>query len=116
MTCREDGTIQLWETATGRGLLTLEGYLPSMYPPQFNANGTLLAIPQTDGTAKIVAAANPPNRAPDRLTGHSDIVYQAAFNSDGSQIATASYDGTAKVWDAATGGVAGAGQARSRAG
>jgi WD40 repeat protein len=92
-----DSTARIWDTATGRELLTLRGHNPPIYAVAFSPNGTLAATASGDGTAKVWEAAT--GKEVLTLTGHDESVLGVAFHPAGNWIATASTDGTARVWN-----------------
>ncbi len=96
-----DGTVKVWDLATGQVVLTLAADAESADGVAFSPDGTRLATAGQDGTAKVWDAATGQLRL--TLAGHSGAVLGVAFNPPGTRLATASEDGTARVWDAATG-------------
>lgn len=107
-TVGDDGTVRLWDAASGGEILTLThspAGLP-VYSVAFSPAGDRLATASFDQTAKIWDAKTGQELL--TLTGHKDWVVGVAFspavsqNSEG-MIATGSQDGTAIIWDAATG-------------
>jgi len=93
-----DGTIRLWDTATGKELRTIKTDW-SMYSIAFNPNG------------KQIAAALPAEtRVWDIETGQEikrergeGMGHAVAYSPDGKQIATGDIHGNIRVWDASTG-------------
>ncbi|KAL2862490.1 WD40-repeat-containing domain protein [Aspergillus lucknowensis] len=90
-------TVQLWNTATGEPLQTLEGYLAQVRSVAFSPDGKILASVSDDATIQFwdtekVSALR-------ELKGHTRSVSAVAFSSDG-KVASASHDGTVKLWKA----------------
>jgi hypothetical protein len=52
-TASEDGTVQVWDVATGRNWSTLSGHSGPVYSAEFNPDGTQLVSASGDGTARI---------------------------------------------------------------
>lgn len=105
-TVGDDGTVCLWEAASGGQKLTLvhsSAGLP-VYSVTFSPTGDRLATAGFDQTAKIWDAKT--GRDLLTLTGHKNWVVGVAFSpAGGDTIATGSQDGTAILWDAKTGKV-----------
>jgi WD40 repeat protein len=97
----EDGTIRLWDTATGECLRTLEGHKEMVWSVAFDPTGETLASGGDDKTIKLWDAAS--GRGLRTLEGHKARVTSVAFGGTGRQIASGSGDGTVKLWDAASG-------------
>jgi len=107
-TCSWDGTIKVWDAATGNVELKLvaspEKYVNTV---MYSRDGTRLLSASDDATAKIWDAKTgellltlPPN---ENVAGHRESVRSARFSPDGSRVVTASSDKTARLWDANTG-------------
>jgi hypothetical protein len=95
----EDGTVKVWDVATGQVVLTIKG---GIGPVTFSPDGKRLASAGGwDRTVKVWDAAT--GQQARTLTGHTAHVYSVAFSPDGKRLASASLDKTVKVWDAATG-------------
>jgi WD40 repeat protein len=102
-TVGDDGTVRVWNAASGGELLTLaHGVGRPVYSVAFSPDGSRLATASFDQTAKIWDAKTGQELL--TLTGHQDWVVGVAFNNDGV-IATGSQDGTAILWEATTGKV-----------
>jgi WD40 repeat protein len=97
----DDGTVRLWDAATGAARQTLEGHSRSVEAVAFSPDGSQLASVSDDGTVRLWDAAT--GAARQTLEGHSSWVLAVTFSPDGSQLASASYDWTVRLWDAATG-------------
>ena len=98
-----DGTVRLWNLATGRPVATLHATTSSKYgvaAVAFSPNGKLLATGEGDGT---VRAWNPATRHPAGApiqtgSGPADALSVVAFSPNGKQLAGGSYDGTVRLW------------------
>jgi WD40 repeat protein/serine/threonine protein kinase/DNA-binding XRE family transcriptional regulator len=103
-TIGEDRTVRIWETATGKELLTLPISLTMTGAAyrilSFSPDGTKLAAGGSH-LAKVWDAVSGQELL--ALSGHTDEVLAVAFSPDGTRIATASADGVAKIWDATAG-------------
>jgi DNA-binding beta-propeller fold protein YncE len=100
-----DGTVRVWDAATGQVRHTLEGSTgegPNVpFSPAFSPDGRRLASASGDQAVKVWDTATGKELL--TLQGHTSRVLGVAFSPDGRQLASASKDGTVKVWDAATG-------------
>ncbi|MCL4297349.1 MAG: hypothetical protein KJ077_16545 [Anaerolineae bacterium] len=107
-TVGDDGTLRIWDAASGGELLTLTHSAAGLpiYSVVFSPAGDRVATAGFDQTAKIWDAET--GRELLTLTGHKGWVVGVAFsptvgqNNEG-MIATGSQDGTAIIWDAASG-------------
>ncbi|KAH8653982.1 hypothetical protein BGZ60DRAFT_473175 [Tricladium varicosporioides] len=96
-----DGTVRLWDAATGAPLQTLEGHSAWVNSVAFSPDGKQVVSGSGDGTVQLWDAAT---GAPlQTLEGHSACVNSVAFSPDGKQVVSGSSDGTVQLWDAATG-------------
>ncbi len=103
-TIGEDSTVRMWETATGKELLTIPISLTMTTARyrilSFSPDGTKLAAGGAH-LAKVWDAASGQELL--ALSGHTDEVLALAFSPDGTRLATASANGEAKLWDATAG-------------
>ena len=102
-TASRDGTIKVWDAASGRERLTLRGQAGEgdEYGVAWSPDGKRLATGTQDGLVKVWDTAS--GRELLTLEGHTSPVVSVAWSPDGSRLATGSRDRTAKVWDAAGG-------------
>ncbi|MDA1054419.1 MAG: serine/threonine protein kinase, partial [Planctomycetota bacterium] len=99
---RWDGTVKVWDAATGQESLTLKGHTGGgVHSVAFSLDGQRLASASGDQTVKVWDAATGQESL--TLKGHTDWVTSVAFSPDGQRLASVSEDNTVKVWDAATG-------------
>ncbi|MFJ3310891.1 trypsin-like peptidase domain-containing protein [Streptomyces sp. NPDC086549] len=96
-----DGTVGLWDPATGRARATLTGDTGIAWSVAFSPDGHTLASGGDDGTVRLWDPAT--GRARATLTGHTGTAWSVAFSPDGHTLATGSDDGTVRLWDPATG-------------
>ncbi|KAH9203299.1 vegetative incompatibility protein HET-E-1 [Leptodontidium sp. 2 PMI_412] len=98
----DDGTVRLWDAATGAALQTLEGYTDFVKSVAFSPDGRQVVSGSSDKrTVRLWDAVT--GAALQTLEGHSDPVTSVAFSPDGRQVVSGSRDGTLWLWDAATG-------------
>ena len=96
-----DGTIKLWDTASGRELRTLAGHGWGVYRAVFSPDGKQLASASRDGTVRIWDAAAGVNTR--TLVADSLAVKSVAWSPEGRLLASSGNDGVVKLWDAASG-------------
>jgi hypothetical protein len=95
-----DGTVRLWDPATGALLQTLEGHSYSVKAVVFSPDSKLVASASHDGTVRLWDPAT--GESLQMLEGHSHWVDAVAFSPDSKLVASASSDGI-RLWDTATG-------------
>ncbi|KAH6696713.1 WD40-repeat-containing domain protein [Leptodontidium sp. MPI-SDFR-AT-0119] len=99
----DDGTVRLWDAATGHQVLPiLEGHISGVSSVAFSPDGTQIVSGSSDETVRLWDAATGQQALP-ALEGHILWVSSVAFSPDGTQIVSGSYDKTIRLWDAATG-------------
>lgn len=96
-----DGTVKLWEAATGKKVSTLAGHSGSVSSVAFSLDGSRVASASADNTVKLWNAASGQEIA--TLVGHLEGVRSVAFNPDGRRLASGAMDNTVKLWDSTTG-------------
>jgi WD40 repeat protein len=95
------GDVRVWDTTTGREILTLQGHTGPVWSAAFSPNGQRIVTGSQDGTASIWDATT--GRKILTLQGHTGPVWSAAFSPDGKRVVTGSQDQTARLWDTTTG-------------
>jgi WD40 repeat protein/serine/threonine protein kinase len=95
-----DGTLRLWDVASGRTLREFRGHAKEISSVAFSPDGTHLASASTDQTIKIWDVAD--GQARHTIRGHTDKVEAVAFSPDGRWLASTSWDQKVKIWDAQT--------------
>ncbi len=97
----QDGTVKIWDSATGKELFALKGHPAGVTSVAFNPDGQRLASASNDQTVKIWDSAT--GKELFALKGHAGPVRSVAFSPDGQRLASGSDDNTLKIWDSATG-------------
>ena len=95
-----DGTVKLWDVATGEGIATLEGHTSGVRSVSFSLDGVTLAAGAGDGTVKLWDVATGEGIA--TLEGHTNRVNSVSFSLDGATLASGAGDGTVRLWNVAT--------------
>jgi WD40 repeat protein len=93
--------VKVWQTTTGKPLLTLEGNSTRIASLAFSRDGQRIISEHGDNTVQVWDAAS--GKLLRTLRGHTGDVLGIAVSPDGQRIASASRDGTAKVWKTVSG-------------
>ena len=96
-----DGTVRVWDAATGTTTQTLKGHTDWVNAVAFSPDGKLVASASRDRTVLVWDAAT--GTTTQTLKGHGGEVRAVAFSPDGKVVASPSMGRTVRVWDAATG-------------
>jgi WD40 repeat protein/DNA-binding SARP family transcriptional activator len=91
-----DGSVRVWDVATGRPLVTLAAHNGVVEAVAFSPDGTMLATAGDDTTAKLWDLAA--GRRLLTLRGHTGSLTALAFSPDGTRLATGAVDGTVRVY------------------
>jgi WD40 repeat protein/DNA-binding SARP family transcriptional activator len=95
-----DGTIRLWNPASGKLQRTFRGHRQSVNSVSFSDDGRRLVTAGADGTVRIWSLDGRPTVI---LRGHEGSVASADLDRSGRRVVSAGQDGTIRVWSA-TGG------------
>ena len=93
----DDGTVTVWDTATGAERVRLTGHTSAVRGCAISADGTFIVTAGYDRRVRIWDAATGALRHV--LLGHTDGVTGCAISIDGSFIVTSSLDETLRIWD-----------------
>ncbi|MGF0176315.1 trypsin-like peptidase domain-containing protein [Streptomyces sp. Marseille-Q5077] len=96
-----DGTVRLWDPATGKTRATLEGHDNEVNAVAFSREGNTVATASDDRTVRLWVPRTGKTRT--TLKGHTDQVRTLAFSPNGDTLATGSDDKTVRLWDPRTG-------------
>jgi WD40 repeat protein/tRNA A-37 threonylcarbamoyl transferase component Bud32 len=92
-----DGTIKLWDTATGKFALPLYGHTSKVVGLAFSPDGKTLASASEDMSVRLWDATT--GREDGMFRGHTSFANGVAFASDGRTLASAGQDRTVRIWD-----------------
>eukprot|EP00794_Sanderia_malayensis_P018164 gene18164-19977_t len=101
VSCGEDSKIMIWDSITGKELVSLEGHTDTVFCCCFSPDGKLVASSSADNTVKIWNADN--GLPKQTIKGHSDDVLCCTFSPNGELLASCSCDGTLALWDIKSG-------------
>ena len=99
-----EGTIKVWDAATGTERLVLGGQKAGegrVCFAAFSPNGKDIVSAGRDGIIKIWDSVSGDEKM--NFQGHDDVIQTVSFNSNGSLFASGSEDKTIKIWNATTG-------------
>ncbi|KST65209.1 hypothetical protein BC008_20510 [Mastigocoleus testarum BC008] len=92
-----DCVVNLWETASGKEILTCKGHTNCVDSVAFSPNGTILASGSSDQTVRLWDISS--GKCLYTLQGHTGWVRSVAFSPDGMTLVSSSSDQTVRLWD-----------------
>ncbi|MFH0992128.1 MAG: caspase family protein [bacterium] len=103
-----DGTIKIWDIASGQFLISIEAHSNFVLSVAFSPDGKLLASSSgggygTNADFNIKLWELRTGRELKTFSGHSNGVSSVAFSPDGKFLISGSMDAKTKIWDVATG-------------
>ncbi len=96
-----DGTVRVWEVATGNTKVTYSGLSDDVFFVAWSPDSKYIASGSRDHTVQVWDASSNSNLFIYR--GHSAAVRSVSWSPDGWRIASASVDKTVQVWNAVDG-------------
>ena len=101
LTGGDDGTVRLWEVATGRCKLGLDGHTNQVWSVAWSPDGRQALSGCSDKTVRLWEVAT--GRCEQVLAGQTGTVWSVAWSPDGRRVLSGSNDDTVRLWDVATG-------------
>lgn len=92
----DDGTVRVWEAASGFLLRALPGHFDPVTALQFIEDDARLVSASQDFTVRVWEVLS--GRTALRLTGHADSVTALGYAPGSELLCSASLDGTVRVW------------------
>jgi WD40 repeat protein len=92
-----DGTVRLWDAATGTCLKRLQGHQGWVWSVAFSPDGQVLASSGSDRLLHLWQVST--GTWLRSLLGHTQQIRTVAFSSDGKTLVSGSDDGTLRLWD-----------------
>ena len=92
-----DGTVRIWNVASGQEIMKFTGHTSSVWNVVFSPDGRTLATGGSDATTRIWNVAS--GQEIMKFTGYQSV----AFSPDGRTLATGGGDSTARLWNVSSG-------------
>jgi hypothetical protein len=97
----QEGTVRLWEVATGREWRRLHGHTGAVWVVRVNPDGQMVATGGQDGTVRLWDLVTGQERQ--RFEAAREHVRALDVSSDGTRLATGDDGGMVRVWDWSSG-------------
>ncbi|MDR2096797.1 MAG: hypothetical protein LBP76_14940 [Treponema sp.] len=97
----KDGTVILWDTASGQALWTGDAHTGDVRSAAFSPGGDMVCSGSVDADIQVWDVMT--GGVLRTLSGHSGSVESLAFNGDGSRLLSGSWDRTVRMWDPSAG-------------
>jgi hypothetical protein len=97
----QDGTMRLWDIATGKVVRRFKGHEKPVSSVAFSSGGKLLASGSQDKTVRLWDPTG--GKQLHVLQGHADGVQAVALSPDGKTVASAGQDKLVRLWQTADG-------------
>ncbi|MFH2203262.1 MAG: cytochrome c peroxidase [Elusimicrobiota bacterium] len=97
LSANKDGTLKLWDVATGRVVAAWEGHRSEVIAAAFSPDGRTAVSGSEDRTLKLWDTATGKELA--TLGAHDDFILKVDISRDGKTAASVSFDGLIKLWD-----------------
>jgi hypothetical protein len=95
-----DGTVKIWDAASGRVINTLAGHDNLVFSVAWSPDGTRLASGSDDRTVKVWDPSS--GRVLNTLS-HDSFVFSVSWSPDGTHLASGSADDTVRLWESSSG-------------
>jgi WD40 repeat protein len=96
-----DGTVRLWEVATGREVRRFSGHDGYVHGVAFSPDGRQALASSHDGTVRLWNVQT--GKEIRVLKGHTNFVNRVAFSPDGRRALSGGEDETVRLWDLESG-------------
>ena len=108
LTAGDDGTVRLWETATGTMIRQFSGHTNKVNSAKFNSDGSRIVSASEDGTVRIWNTTTGAEIVPGGIDHNAGAaVNYAEFSPDDSIVISAGDDDFLRGWDAVSGAPSG---------
>jgi len=101
VSCGADKTVKVWESQSGKGLLSMTGHSDVVHCCRFSSNGARIVSCSADHTVKVWDSSS--GRELLSFKGHDQDVFTCMFSPDDKNIVSCSADKTVKVWNSVSG-------------
>src|SRR5262249_55719184 len=91
-----DGTLRIWDVASGQSLRTLQGHTFIVRAVAFSPDGKTVVSGSADGTLRLWDVDS--GQTLRTLEGHTGAVLAVAFSPDGKTVVSGSADNTLRIW------------------